>query len=89
MGAIFRFLGLCVCLGVQRGLSRVLIKYAGNVWLQIYNLFTKCEILVTKSIILNQLMHMYNFKITKSFHYIIPYLNNILKMSKKWILPKQ
>ena len=34
MGAIFRFLGLCVCLGVQRGLSRVLIKYSGNVRLQ-------------------------------------------------------
>ena len=36
MGSIFRFLGLCVCLGVQRGLSRVLIKYSGNVRLQIY-----------------------------------------------------
>ena len=34
MGSIFRFLGLCVCLGVQRGLSRVLIKYSGNVRLQ-------------------------------------------------------
>ena len=30
LGAIFRFLGLCVCLGVQRGLSRVLIKYSGK-----------------------------------------------------------
>ena len=38
LGSIFRFLGLCVCvcLGVQRGLSRVLIKYSGNVRLQIY-----------------------------------------------------
>ena len=35
MGAIFRFLGLCVCLGVQRGLSRVLIKYSGN-YVKIY-----------------------------------------------------
>ena len=35
MGSIFRFLGLCVCLGVQRGLSRVLIKYSGNVRLQL------------------------------------------------------
>ena len=35
LGSIFRFLGLCVCLGVQRGLSRVLIKYSGNVRLQI------------------------------------------------------
>ena len=35
LGSIFRFLGLCVCLGVQRGLSRVLIKYFGNVRLQI------------------------------------------------------
>ena len=34
LGSIFRFLGLCVCLGVQRGLSRVLIKYSGNVRLQ-------------------------------------------------------
>ena len=34
MGSIFRFLGLCACLGVQRGLSRVLIKYSGNVRLQ-------------------------------------------------------
>ena len=34
MGAFFRFLGLCVCLGVQRGLGRVLIKYSGNVRLQ-------------------------------------------------------
>ena len=34
MGALFRFLGLCVCLGVQRGLRRVLIKYSGNVRLQ-------------------------------------------------------
>ena len=34
MGAFFRFLGLCVCLGVQRGLRRVLIKYSGNVRLQ-------------------------------------------------------
>ena len=31
LGAIFRFLGLCVCLGVQQGLRRVLIKYSGNV----------------------------------------------------------
>ena len=30
LGSIFRFLGLCVCLGVQRGLSRVLIKYSGK-----------------------------------------------------------
>ena len=30
LGSIFRFLGLCV----QRGLSRVLIKYSGNVRLQ-------------------------------------------------------
>ena len=30
LGAIFSFLGLCVCLGVQRGLSRVLIKYSGK-----------------------------------------------------------
>ena len=35
MGAIFRFLGLCVCLGVQRGLSRVLIKYSGK-YVKIY-----------------------------------------------------
>ena len=35
LGSIFRFLGLCVCLGVQRGLSRVLIKYSGNVRLQV------------------------------------------------------
>ena len=35
LGSIFRFLGLCVCLGVQRGLSRVLIKYSGNVRLQL------------------------------------------------------
>ena len=35
LGSIFRFLSLCVCLGVQRGLSRVLIKYSGNVRLQI------------------------------------------------------
>ena len=34
LGSIFRFLGLCVRLGVQRGLSRVLIKYSGNVRLQ-------------------------------------------------------
>ena len=34
LGAIFRFLGLRVCLAVQRGLSRVLIKYSGNVRLQ-------------------------------------------------------
>ena len=34
LGSIFRFLGLCVCLGVQRGLSRVVIKYSGNVRLQ-------------------------------------------------------
>ena len=34
LGSIFRFLGLCVCLGVQRGISRVLIKYSGNVRLQ-------------------------------------------------------
>ena len=34
LGSIFRFLGLCVCLGVQQGLSRVLIKYSGNVRLQ-------------------------------------------------------
>ena len=40
MGAIFRFLCLCVCLGVQRGLSRVLIKYSGNVRLQ-YQLYRK------------------------------------------------
>ena len=31
LGAIFRFLGLCVCLGVQQGLSRVLIKYYFNI----------------------------------------------------------
>ena len=31
LGSIFRFLGLCVRLGVQWGLSRVLIKYSGNV----------------------------------------------------------
>ena len=37
LGSIFRFLGLCVCLGVQRGLSRVLIKYSGNVRLQYTN----------------------------------------------------
>ena len=30
LGAIFRFLSLCVCLSVQRGLSRVLIKYSGK-----------------------------------------------------------
>ena len=36
LGSIFRFLGLCVCLGVQRGLGRVLIKYSGNVRLQIW-----------------------------------------------------
>ena len=30
LGSIFCFLGLCVCLGVQRGLSRVLIKYSGE-----------------------------------------------------------
>ena len=30
LGSIFRFLSLCVCLGVQRGLSRVLIKYSGK-----------------------------------------------------------
>ena len=30
LGAFFRFLGLCVCLGVQRGLGRVLIKYSGK-----------------------------------------------------------
>ena len=36
LGSIFRFLGLCLCLSVQRGLSRVLIKYSGNVRLQIY-----------------------------------------------------
>ena len=30
LGSIFSFLGLCVCLGVQRGLSRVLIKYSGK-----------------------------------------------------------
>ena len=35
LGSIFRFLCLCVCVGVQRGLSRVLIKYSGNVRLQI------------------------------------------------------
>ena len=35
MGAFFRFLGLCVCLGVQQGLGRVLIKYSGNVRSQI------------------------------------------------------
>ena len=35
LGSIFRFLGLCVCLGVQRGLSTALIKYSGNVRLQI------------------------------------------------------
>ena len=34
LGSIFRLLCLCVCLGVQRGLSRVLIKYSGNVRLQ-------------------------------------------------------
>ena len=34
LGSIFRFLGLCVRLGVQWGLSRVLIKYSGNVRLQ-------------------------------------------------------
>ena len=26
LGSFFRFLGLCVCLGVQRGLGRVLIS---------------------------------------------------------------
>ena len=36
LGSIFRFLGLCVCLSVQRGLSRVLLKYSGNVRLQTY-----------------------------------------------------
>ena len=30
LGSIFRLLCLCVCLGVQRGLSRVLIKYSGK-----------------------------------------------------------
>ena len=30
LGSIFRFLCLCVCLGVQRGSSRVLIKYSGK-----------------------------------------------------------
>ena len=38
LGSIFRFLGLCVCLGVQQGLSRVLIKYSGNVRLQMKSL---------------------------------------------------
>ena len=40
LGFIFRFLGLCVCLGVQRGLSRVLIKYSGNVRLQTESYYT-------------------------------------------------
>ena len=42
LGSIFRFLGLCVCLGVQRGLSRVLIKYSGNVRLQVYTYMCVC-----------------------------------------------
>ena len=42
LGSIFRFLGLCVCLGVQRGLSRVLIKYSGNVRLQIH-IYSSCQ----------------------------------------------
>ena len=31
---LFFVFSVCVCLGVQRGLSRVLIKYSGNVRLQ-------------------------------------------------------
>ena len=52
LGSIFRFLGLCVCLGVQRGLSRVLIKYSGNVRLQIRIIskrrMRKCERKITR-----------------------------------------
>ena len=51
LGSIFRFLGLCVCLGVQRGLSRVLIKYSGNVRLQTYfsETISSCKEVVLRS----------------------------------------
>ena len=42
-GAIFRFLGLCVCLYIRRGLGRVLIKYSGKYVKIYFNMKITCN----------------------------------------------